>query len=94
MCLVVHVFGFWESIKESLLDHAIFLPNFFSFFLVLSQKLNVNFRVLFQSYHMNGCFLQIYRKIGEKYGVEYSETEILNRYRRAYSQPWGKSRLR
>lgn len=37
---------------------------------------------------------QIYRKIGEKYGVEYSETEILNRYRRAYAQPWGRSRLR
>ncbi|TQE05020.1 hypothetical protein C1H46_009386, partial [Malus baccata] len=36
----------------------------------------------------------IYRKIGEKYGVEYSETEILNRYRRAYEQPWGRSRLR
>lgn len=37
---------------------------------------------------------QIYRQIGEKYGVEYSEAEILNRYRRAYEQPWGKSRLR
>nr|AFK47740.1 unknown [Medicago truncatula] len=37
---------------------------------------------------------QIYRTIGEKYGVNYSEEEILYRYRRAYSQPWGKSRLR
>ncbi|KAI7993125.1 Splicing factor U2af small subunit A [Camellia lanceoleosa] len=37
---------------------------------------------------------QIYRQIGEKYGVQYSETEILNRYRRAYEQPWGRSRLR
>ncbi|KAK9290036.1 hypothetical protein L1049_008199 [Liquidambar formosana] len=37
---------------------------------------------------------QIYREIGEKYGVEYSEVEILNRYRRAYGQPWGRSRLR
>lgn len=37
---------------------------------------------------------QIYREIGEKYGVAYSEVEILNRYRRAYEQPWGKSRLR
>ncbi|KAA8517990.1 hypothetical protein F0562_015464 [Nyssa sinensis] len=37
---------------------------------------------------------QIYRQIGEKYGVEYSEAEILNRYRRAYEQPWGRSRLR
>ncbi|XP_039024884.1 uncharacterized protein LOC120158011 [Hibiscus syriacus] len=37
---------------------------------------------------------QIYREIGEKYGVQYSEAEILNRYRRAYAQPWGKSRLR
>ncbi|KAF4402535.1 hypothetical protein G4B88_012320 [Cannabis sativa] len=37
---------------------------------------------------------QIYRTIGEKYGVEYSETEILKRYRRAYEQPWGRSRLR
>ncbi|XP_073305854.1 uncharacterized protein [Primulina huaijiensis] len=37
---------------------------------------------------------QIYREIGEKYGVDYSEVEILNRYRRAYGQPWGKSRLR
>ncbi|MQL72397.1 hypothetical protein Taro_004769 [Colocasia esculenta] len=37
---------------------------------------------------------QIYRKIGEKYGVEYSEDEILNRYRWAYEQPWGHSRLR
>ncbi|BAT78494.1 hypothetical protein VIGAN_02117800, partial [Vigna angularis var. angularis] len=38
--------------------------------------------------------LQIYRTIVEKYGVEYSEDEILFRYRRAYGQPWGKSRLR
>ncbi|CAA3001356.1 N-acylneuraminate-9-phosphatase-like [Olea europaea var. sylvestris] len=37
---------------------------------------------------------QIYRQIGEKYGVEYSESEILSRYRWAYEQPWGKSRLR
>lgn len=37
---------------------------------------------------------QIYKQIGENYGVEYSEDEILYRYRRAYSQPWGKSRLR
>ncbi|XP_028113720.1 uncharacterized protein LOC114311749 isoform X1 [Camellia sinensis] len=37
---------------------------------------------------------QIYRQIGEKYGVQYSETEILNRYRRASEQPWGRSRLR
>ncbi|XP_051150842.1 uncharacterized protein LOC127265175 [Andrographis paniculata] len=37
---------------------------------------------------------QIYRQIGEKYGVQYSEGEILNRYRWAYGQPWGKSRLR
>lgn len=37
---------------------------------------------------------QIYRQIGEKYGVEYSEAEILNRYRRAYEQPWSRSRLR
>ncbi|KAF7148993.1 hypothetical protein RHSIM_Rhsim03G0102000 [Rhododendron simsii] len=36
----------------------------------------------------------IYRQIGEKYGVEYSEAEILNRYRWAYEQPWGRSRLR
>lgn len=38
--------------------------------------------------------LQIYRQIGEKYGVKYSEDEILSRYRRAYEQPWGRSRLR
>ncbi|XP_058107818.1 uncharacterized protein LOC131251230 [Magnolia sinica] len=37
---------------------------------------------------------QIYRMIGEKYGVEYSENEILDRYRWAYGQPWGRSRLR
>ncbi|XP_071716261.1 LOW QUALITY PROTEIN: putative uncharacterized hydrolase C7D4.05 [Rutidosis leptorrhynchoides] len=37
---------------------------------------------------------QIYREIGEKYGVEISEDEILRRYRRAYEQPWGRSRLR
>ncbi|KAJ8423193.1 hypothetical protein Cgig2_023384 [Carnegiea gigantea] len=37
---------------------------------------------------------QIYRQIGEKYGVKYSEDEILSRYRRAYEQPWGRSRLR
>ncbi|KAL2895884.1 Haloacid dehalogenase-like hydrolase domain-containing protein 3 [Bienertia sinuspersici] len=37
---------------------------------------------------------QIYREIGEKYGVKYSEDEILNRYRWAYGQPWGRSRLR
>ncbi|KAJ6332142.1 hypothetical protein OIU76_010518, partial [Salix suchowensis] len=36
---------------------------------------------------------QIYRQIGEKYGVKYSEDEILNRYRWAYGQPWGRSRL-
>ncbi|KAF5747947.1 haloacid dehalogenase-like hydrolase domain-containing protein 3-like [Tripterygium wilfordii] len=37
---------------------------------------------------------QIYKQIGEKYGVDYSEDEILNRYRWAYGQPWGRSRLR
>ncbi|KAK4796348.1 hypothetical protein SAY86_028674 [Trapa natans] len=37
---------------------------------------------------------QIYRQIGEKYGVEYSEDEILLRYRMAYEKPWGRSRLR
>ncbi|KAF5785960.1 putative N-acylneuraminate-9-phosphatase [Helianthus annuus] len=37
---------------------------------------------------------QIYRKIGEKYGVSFSEDEILRRYRRAYEQPWGRSRIR
>ncbi|KAL6523277.1 hypothetical protein OROGR_016880 [Orobanche gracilis] len=37
---------------------------------------------------------QIYRQIGEKYGVEYSEHEILDRYRWAYEQPWCRSRLR
>lgn len=37
---------------------------------------------------------QIYRQIGEKYGVKYSEDEILIRYRWAYEQPWGRSRLR
>ncbi|KAL1548744.1 haloacid dehalogenase-like hydrolase domain-containing protein 3 [Salvia divinorum] len=37
---------------------------------------------------------QIYRQIGEKYGVKCSECEILNRYRWAYEQPWGRSRLR
>lgn len=39
-------------------------------------------------------FVQVYRTIGEKYGVNYSEDEILMRYRRAYAQPWGRSRLR
>ncbi|GJN07852.1 hypothetical protein PR202_ga25720 [Eleusine coracana subsp. coracana] len=37
---------------------------------------------------------QVYKSIGEKYGVKYSEDEILMRYRRAYEQPWGGSRLR
>lgn len=37
---------------------------------------------------------QIYREIGEKYGVNYSEDEILNRFRMAYEKPWGRSRLR
>ncbi|CAN1160542.1 Haloacid dehalogenase-like hydrolase domain-containing protein 3 [Linum perenne] len=37
---------------------------------------------------------QIYRQIGEKYGVQWTEDEILKRYRRAYEQPWGRSRLR
>ncbi|KAJ4756215.1 Haloacid dehalogenase-like hydrolase domain-containing protein 3 [Rhynchospora pubera] len=37
---------------------------------------------------------QIYKTIGEKYGVSYSENEILTRYRWAYEQPWGRSRLR
>ncbi|KAI4992462.1 hypothetical protein ZWY2020_051879 [Hordeum vulgare] len=41
-----------------------------------------------------GMPLHAYRTIGEKYGVKYSEDEILMRYRQAYSQPWGKSRLR
>ena len=43
------------------------------------------------------CFkrlFQVYRTIGQKYGVDYSEDEILMRYRRAYAQPWGRSRLR
>lgn len=43
--------------------------------------------------HLFALF-QIYRQIGEKYGVKYSENEILNRYRWAYEQPWGRSRLR
>lgn len=46
------------------------------------------------SYFHDTPILQIYRQIGEKYGVEYSEAEILNRYRWAYEQPWGRSRLR
>ncbi|CAD6211227.1 unnamed protein product [Miscanthus lutarioriparius] len=37
---------------------------------------------------------QVYKSIGEKYGVKYSEDEILMRYRRAYEKPWGGSRLR
>uniref|UniRef100_A0ACD5WXX3 Uncharacterized protein n=1 Tax=Avena sativa TaxID=4498 RepID=A0ACD5WXX3_AVESA len=37
---------------------------------------------------------QVYKSIGEKYGVKYSEDEILMRYRWAYGQPWGRSRLR
>ncbi|PKA53702.1 N-acylneuraminate-9-phosphatase [Apostasia shenzhenica] len=37
---------------------------------------------------------QIYRQFGEKYGVQFTEDEILNRYRWAYEQPWGMSRLR
>uniref|UniRef100_A0A0E0D0P2 Uncharacterized protein n=1 Tax=Oryza meridionalis TaxID=40149 RepID=A0A0E0D0P2_9ORYZ len=37
---------------------------------------------------------KVYKSIGEKYGVKYSEDEILARYRRAYEQPWGGSRLR
>ncbi|EOA27573.1 hypothetical protein CARUB_v10023710mg, partial [Capsella rubella] len=37
---------------------------------------------------------QIYKNIGEKYGVEFSEAEILTRYRRAYQKPWGGSHLR
>lgn len=36
----------------------------------------------------------MYRTLGEKYGVKYSEEEILMRYRQAYAQPWGRSRLR
>ncbi|KAL3639260.1 hypothetical protein CASFOL_017167 [Castilleja foliolosa] len=34
------------------------------------------------------ALVYIYRQIGDKYGVEYSELEILHRYRRAYEQPW------
>uniref|UniRef100_A0A0D6R403 Haloacid dehalogenase-like hydrolase domain-containing protein 3 n=1 Tax=Araucaria cunninghamii TaxID=56994 RepID=A0A0D6R403_ARACU len=37
---------------------------------------------------------QIYRDIGLKYGVSYSEDEILRRYRWAYQQPWVNSSLR
>jgi len=37
---------------------------------------------------------QIYRNIGLKYGVCYSEDEILSRYRWAYQQPWPNTRLR
>ncbi|KAK9123165.1 hypothetical protein Sjap_012767 [Stephania japonica] len=36
----------------------------------------------------------VYRNIGEKYGVEYSEDEIRNRFQRAYEQPWTQSVLR
>eukprot|EP00249_Psilotum_nudum_P019086 c27093_g1_i4 orf=394-1407(+) len=37
---------------------------------------------------------KVYRDIGQQYGVKYSEDEILARYRRAYAQPWSRSRLR
>lgn len=56
----------------------------FSFFVVYFLFLDFGYFLLFQ----------IYRQIGEKYGVEYSEDEILSRYRIAYGQPWGRSRLR
>ena len=38
--------------------------------------------------------MQIYKEIGQKYGVKYSENEILHRYRWAYEQPWRRSSLR
>lgn len=37
---------------------------------------------------------KVYQDVGKKYGVRWSEIEILNRYRWAYSQPWCRSRLR
>ncbi|XP_057548871.1 uncharacterized protein LOC130827225 [Amaranthus tricolor] len=37
---------------------------------------------------------KIYKEIGQKYGVKYSENEILHRYRWAYEQPWRRSSLR
>ncbi|GJP37491.1 hypothetical protein CLOM_g21889 [Closterium sp. NIES-68] len=37
---------------------------------------------------------KVYASVGRKYGVSYSEDEILQRYRHAYVQPWRKSILR
>ncbi|CAI7786642.1 unnamed protein product [Closterium sp. NIES-53] len=37
---------------------------------------------------------KVYASLGRKYGVKYSEDEILQRYRHAYIQPWRKSILR
>ncbi|CAI5469783.1 unnamed protein product [Closterium sp. Yama58-4] len=37
---------------------------------------------------------KVYADLGRKYGVKYSEDEILQRYRHAYIQPWRKSILR
>lgn len=37
---------------------------------------------------------KVYQDLGRKYGVEWSEKEILSRYRWAYAQPWCRSRLR
>lgn len=37
---------------------------------------------------------QVYLEIGRKYGVTYSEKEILDRYRHAYAKPWCHSILR
>lgn len=86
--LLVHVFSYGEE------EHAISCQTSFHFSSIFPKKLDRNFRVLFQSYDTKHVLLQIYRQIGEKYGVEYSEIEILNRYRRAYAQPWGRSRIR
>ncbi|MCO5575737.1 hypothetical protein L7F22_029540 [Adiantum nelumboides] len=37
---------------------------------------------------------KVYYSMGIKYGVQWSEPEILKRYRWAYAQPWSRSRLR
>lgn len=72
------------SLSFYLFKVSIRLISFFLFFFVCVKWLRT----------YNVFLSQIYREIGEKYGVNYSEGEILNRYRRAYEKPWGRSRLR
>ncbi|KAB1222228.1 N-acylneuraminate-9-phosphatase [Morella rubra] len=92
----------YEDYRRSLygeITHKALLVDAAGTLLVPSQPMAQGLSLYLLEYWASGwlfAFLDfwIYRTIGEKYGVRYSEGEILNRYRKAYDQPWGRSRLR